>query len=306
MARADKHRSAYSFRSSDFRETSSDDGETGDPCARGDWCSAARTITGPDGTRQRVPARSPRPFCDACRTRIGGCLADLPELYVRLECEITQAAGATRGVRVPFGPRLPGPKLGQVDAIMRDTAETMIAWHERVATVANLAPVDTEAARRRHGKSLHRACLVLGAHLDALLALGAEPMIRDGALEDATGTDAGLDILDLHRRARSVLGRTKARPEEFDGVPCRQCGDMALESAEPPSNPKQEAMHSKCASCLHLMDYKTFKGWAKWYAGWAGHGGVTVCRRCQRGLHEQCAWDACTCRLRGHATRIAA
>ncbi|MEU7990957.1 hypothetical protein AB0B56_39505 [Streptosporangium canum] len=40
------------------------------------------------------------------------------------------------------------------------------------------------------------ACTILPVHLDALLALEPEPMIRDGALG---GADAGLEVLYLAR-----------------------------------------------------------------------------------------------------------
>ena len=118
--------------------------------------------------------------------------------------------------------------------------------------------------------------------------------------------DAGNEIIDLHYRSRKILGETRAPAETFDGVPCRNCEDMALERAEPPSDPKTPAMKSRCASCGDMMDVDEFTEWAARYAKWAGSAGLPACRRCQRGRHDQCAWQACPCRAAGHPAEHAA
>jgi len=140
------------------------------------------------------------------------------------------------------------------------------------------------------------------AELDELAAagMGECEIVRMGVdficvMTRLDGTAAGHEILHLHYRARRLLGETKAPRESFDGVPCRQCGDMgSLERAEPPSDPKIAAMHSRCASCGHAMDAKTYGQWAAWYSRWAQTAGPKTCKRCQRGKHDECAWSACS------------
>ena len=157
---------------------------------------------------------------------------------------------------------------------MRLLAETLFGWHERVAMVARLTMPDTEVSRQRNtATAIEYAANVLDAHMAVLIALPAEPMFRprDGGMEllDLSGIDAGHEILRLHYRARATLGETKAQPEILDGVPCKMCEAMALERAEPPSDPKREAMHSHCANCHHQLSLKDYRAWADWYAKWA-------------------------------------
>lgn len=119
---------------------------------------------------------------------------------------------------------------------------------------------------------------------------------------------AGNEILDLHYRARRRLGETKPPPESFDGIPCRACDGMALERAEPPSDPSLPAMHSRCAECKDEMDREEFSQWADMYASWAHGAGIQVCRRCSLAepRHEECCWHACSCTEGAHPRRPAA
>lgn len=292
-------------------------------CAQGDWCHAATRDDA--GTWQA--AFTYQPFCPACRSRVAACLDDLPFACVRMLAQIGERPRTGKVVRVPPGPR--EPIRLDVDALVRETAAVLGSWHERVAAVARLSAPDMEAAVTRPAETARDAAAVLGAHLDALLALPAEPMarvmyspeaaeewlartdpdeagrVRPGGeahmLPRLSGEDAGREILDLHHRARKITGEVKALPEPFDGVPCRECEDMALEQAEPPSDPDAEAKHSRCASCRHEMTRDEFGAWVDMYKAWAEATPGRVCRRCQKEDHGQCAWDACACRARGHA-----
>lgn len=251
---------------------------------------------------------------------VANCLQALPSAYCRLRAELGERSRTGNAVRVPSGPRL--PLRADIDALMRLMADTLASWHERVAMVARLSPPDTMLSRLRHGRTVRNATMILHAHLDALLALPAEYMPRvmtplaAGELTDGgvvrhgdahvllplSGADAGLEILSLHYRARKVLGETRAAAETFDGVPCRSCEDMALERADPPSNPHLAAMHSRCASCEDTMDRETFTEWSAWYAAWADRANLT-CRRCAQGRHGECAYDRCGCE---HAMALSA
>jgi len=281
---------------------SSEEEEAGEPCQRGDWCASRTIVTAGDGSRSVRPGLTSRGFCDPCRQHIAACLAELPSAYGRLEGELAERSRGSGTVRSPLGPRT--PLREDVDALMRLLAETLAGWHERVAVVARLAMPDTALSRQRDiTRAVGHSAAVLEAHLTVLIALPPGPMWRPRGdamvLEDLAGTDAGHEILRLHYRCRAVLGETRAQPEILDGVPCKMCEAMALERAEPPSDPKREAMWSVCAACRHTMSLKDFRAWADWYARWAERA-APVCRRCQSGRCDECAWQACPCRAAGH------
>jgi hypothetical protein len=302
-------------------------------CTRGDWCSEPRISTGDNGAIRREPALTPRAFCETDRAYFANRLGEMPSAYGRLAAEIGRESRRGTSVRIPFGPRL--PLRADVDAQMRLIAATLVMWSARVRGVAHLLPHDPA---RGHVRSdvVRDAAETLHANLDVLLARPPEWMVRtlpmapgrpgrpapkiSGDIADvygeceivrfgagvlsvmvqASGEDAGNEILRLHYLARRVLGETKTAPESFDGIPCRQCGDIALERAEPPSDPKHPAMHSRCASCQHEMDRGTYMGWARWYGRWAD-GATLVCRRCEARKCELCVYGRCACQGAKHA-----
>lgn len=379
-------------RKPDPRAWSSDTSAAADeghrPCSRTppELCDGARLAVQPDGTSKRVPALTPRPFCDPCRSRIITCLEELPGAYRRLAERIGDPVRAGEAVRVPPGSRvLVSP---EIDALMRTMAGILGAWAARVRSVPGLQlndpgfPPDSLEA-------VEDSCLkVLVKHPDALLSLQAKWMFRTftypvaapfaarpetvcrhcgrrissgmkpgkwwlsehapGSAECAhepawvterpdvipagllaetgdseiirqgdgwftvmnylDGKDAGNEVIDLHWRTRRVLGETPARPEAFDGVPCRNCDLIALRRAEPPSDPSLPAMHSRCAECGHEMTRDEFTEWAGRYASYARGAGIQKCRRCslQAPRHEDCCWVHCSCAEGEHPRRPAA
>jgi hypothetical protein len=248
-----------------------------------------------------MPARGPRAFCAADRGKVAAALAELPRLYVSLSAELGSPSQASTITRSPFGPRL--PLRGDIEAIMALFTEVLVSWHVRVADVARLsAPPERDEEHRpvaRDGWYVGRAVAVLTPRLDALLALEPGPVRRavshalladlgdiDGhvrsvyaaILPDLSGADAGLEILRLHRVARSVLGETRPRPVELLGVPCRDpdCDMLALRRAELPSDPAEPAWWSECTQCGDRMDEEEYRDWTRRYARWAqGHAGET-------------------------------
>lgn len=289
-----------------------------------EWCSGSRIVEQPDGTMRREPGLTYQAFCDPCRIRIGACLDELPSAYVRLAAAIGDPPRRGRLVRIPFGPRM--PLQPDIDALMRYMADVLGSWHERVAAVAHLTPPDTEASRADPARTVEHAVEILSVHLTVMLALAPEQMARVMTPADAdawagdpetvtvvrasgeahvlrpmSGADAGNEIIDLHYQARRIVFETKAQAESHDGIPCRNCEDMALERAEPPSDPNLPAMKSRCASCGDMMDDAEFKIWVDMYAKWADAAGLPACKRCQDDNHEQCVWPACPCRHAGHA-----
>lgn len=268
-----------------------DDGQRA--CAQGKHCATATRVPGPDGDTW-APARGPRAFCAADRGKVAAALAGLPRLYVSLSDELGRPAQADTPARSPFGPRL--PLRADVQAIMALYAEVLVSWHVRVAAVARLTPPperdEEHRATARDGWYVDRAVKVIGPRLDALLALGPEPVRRavshavladlgdvDGIVRsvyaavtpDLSGAEAGLEVLALHRVARSVLGETRQRPVELLGVPCRdpECDMRALRRAELPSDPAEPAWWSECAQCGDRMTEEEYRDWTRRYARWA-------------------------------------
>jgi hypothetical protein len=294
-----------------------DDGQH--ECARGTWCASPRLIRQDDGSFARAPGLTWRAFCEACRGRIDATLEDLPAAYTRLAVELSQRSRAGDTVRAPFGPVL--PLRDDVDALMRLMGVTLCGWEARVRAVARLTPRDP-AQPVNSETAIKQAADTCGIHLDALLALepgwmtravplhpgrhGQETRIDDdtaAAYSDADVVRMGVDYLTILVRlggadaGNEILG---PGPETLDGVPCRACGDFALERAEPPSDPARPAMWARCASCQADMSPEDYTAWAKWYARWAETGGPPTCRRCSRDRHQECAWAACGCAAAGH------
>ena len=306
-----------------------DDGQRA--CGRDIWCFS-RVIDITDGVRTVTGALTPRIFCDRCRDHIGERAGELPAAYERLAAELGEPARRGDMVRTPFGPRL--PLRENIDALMRLMASTLCGWECRVRAVARLTPrdpyrpVDTaESVERAAGtlvthldvllalqpKGMCRSVnLDLGRHGDAATisdkngelverlreSAGLE-IVRLGVdfvtLMTAVGAqEAGQDILRLHYRALAVLGEVTKQPETLDGVPCRRCEDMALERAEPPSDPSLPVLWSTCASCRDQMSQPDFAAWAALYASWADGSGLT-CQRCVNGDCRECVYAGCAC-----------
>lgn len=301
----------YSFRSSDFSGQSRRDrpgalADAGPPdgnrCRQGAWCAGAVSVTGEDGTETRLGAPSYQPFCPSDRGKVETALTALPRDYAHLAADLGNPGQAAGAVRSPFGPRIP-LRLG-TEALMCAVAESLVSWHDRVAAVGSLAPLedrDGEGRRiAREGWLVARSAAVLAPRLDALLALPPEPVRRaathrligllgddapDGIVRsgyvatwpELDGGDAGLEILRLHRMARTVLGETRPKPVELLGVPCRveECDMLALRRADLPGDMEpgdEDAPWSECAACGDIMTETEYRTWTRRYARWAqGH-----------------------------------
>jgi hypothetical protein len=222
-------------------------------CACGERCADATIVRDNDGTYRREPVPSPRPFCETDRMNIVRCLRWLPERYLELSMRLGDRRPAD-GLKVSGGAATPPvPIRLDVDALMVQTVNIVASWDERVRDVARLADlagpdIPERRGTRSAGIALTRMCATLTAHLDALLALPAGPMLRYVTLhqaaelaaagdavglvhphagyaevrQDLDGAAAGLEILALGRRCRSALGWTPKH--EHLPVPCRQCG----------------------------------------------------------------------------------
>ena len=315
-----------------YRPAAPQDAEGRHPCSRQppELCDGARIVVQADGTSRRMPALTPRAFCDPCRSRIITCLEDLPAAYERLEEAITDPVRRNSPVRVT-----PGSKVlvsPEIDALMRPMAALLGGWFARVRSVPGLQLADP-GVPHDSPEGVKAACEALARHVSPLLALqdgwttrtytwqpgtpmpadleeeiGEEEIVATGdgwvkITVRRTGAHAGNEILDLHWRARKLLGETKGRPESFDGIPCRSCEAMTLERAEPPSDPSLPANHSRCPECGDEMDRETFAQWADTYVQWARGAGIKECKRCSLGRCGDCCWVACSCMAEEHPRR---
>lgn len=258
-------------------------------CARGDRCPGAQA--GDDGEMQPAWAEEAA-FCLRDYRHIARCLDELPEKYVELRSQIgsksPQGDDRVSGSRTP-----PVPVRLDYDALIRDMLLVLTSWEEVLRTSASLTPLDTVMSRRRRDEiALTAAVALLTAHFDRLLALPVAPMRRIRSMRQAAdlppgtlglvhpagdyaeiiielgGADAGLEIINLHYRARSVLRQTNPPPERLEGVPCRKCDLLALERAAPPRSPEGTEYWSECSQCGHLMSRDEYVNWVKLYAAW--------------------------------------
>lgn len=219
-------------------------------CARAERCSDPQFVQ--DGPRTvRRPALTPRAFCDSCRDEIGVCIEETPRRWVQVHANIGQLK-VLDGDPVSGSQSPPVPLSLDMDAFLREMVAVLVSWEERVRVVAGLSLLDTAVARRRRdGVAVAQACRVLSAHLDALLALTPEPMMRvldlktaaalppgtNGVVRpvagyaevmcDLSGEDAGLELLWLRARCRGTLGLTGPKPKHLP-VPCKACGFTEL------------------------------------------------------------------------------
>ena len=196
------------------------------PCARGERCASRN--------RNNEPELGPRVLCSADRDFLVKAIENLPELYLELWLRIGDKSGGGDGPRVSGGGKTPSTPLRlDIEALMARIVEVLSSWEERVRAVANLAGPDTDLSRRRRDSvAMYTMCRTLAAHVDALLALGTEPMMRsmdmgahDRLPEDAVGLvhpsagwisyhteldggDAAREVFALQQAARSKLGHT--------------------------------------------------------------------------------------------------
>jgi DNA-directed RNA polymerase subunit RPC12/RpoP len=269
-------------------------------CTRGAWC-AWRVTRWEDGQHVTEPAETPRAFCPRDEQLIGEHLAAMPRLYLLLAAELGQLRAAslgsitgTAGARVPLN--LP------VDALMRDMADVLISWHERVAAVAagGLSAPEVRCAGwyvTDGPQQVMEACKVLAAHLTALLALQTEWMTRRMTVAAAarlsadvqirpwlsgivrphadyaeidrplSGADAGLEVFGLRTAARRILGEVKARPDDLTGVRCKSCDRKVLYRADQADAGRSDTgYYSACGYCGHRMLRGEYDTWVRQWA----------------------------------------
>ncbi|MFI6510093.1 hypothetical protein ACIBCT_21015 [Streptosporangium sp. NPDC050855] len=156
------------------------------------------------------------------------------------------------------------------DELLRDVVAVMVSWWERVAAVARLNVPEFGSQRAVSYDVVRSACSVLAAHVDALLALEPQPMMRSISLREASdlpagttglvhrsaeyadvlldldGARAGLEVLQLHYRCRRQVGETDV-PARHLPTPCQTpCGYKQLFEV---LNGDGEFDGAKCRQC---------------------------------------------------------
>ena len=246
-------------------------------------------MTEVDGERVTTPALTYSVFCMKCHSATYRALGDLPELWVRLHCELGSKGQATE--RVTMSRSAPLPLRADIDAQLREITSVLASWDERVATAERLSVRDTEATRRRtdHGRLTADLCKTLQVFLDTLLHLPPDAMARSYSLHDLgripegahgrtntiggyaevtvdlSGADAGSEILGLHYRARSVLGETRMT-ERLD-VPCPDpaCDLLMLVRVQ------GSEYSAECKACGRLLNTTEYHQWVNLYASTVSH-----------------------------------
>lgn len=241
-------------------------------CARGTRCTDPR-IGSAGGKMVRLPALTPRAFCDSDRDLVERCVRDLPALELRVHAEIGNR-GQASGPRVATSKTPPLPINLNVDELLRSVAAVLVSWHERVADVARLTEPDG---------SVCTACAVLAPRVEVLLALPSGPMMRSVSLREAaalpsgtsglvhdgaeyadvvkalSGADAGLEVIQLHYRCRRLLGETPPAARRLDGVVC-DCGYTELRELLDDDGAFNGA---KCYECGNEYSCDTYKDLVK-------------------------------------------
>jgi hypothetical protein len=115
--------------------------------------------------------------------------------------------------------------------------------------------MDTATSRRRRDGAIRtQAWTILSAHLDALLTLDAEPMMRDNELVELSGADAGLDILYLTSRCHHFLTDTEQRARHLSGVYC-DCGYPELYEVLDANGQQAGARCRQCGDQYNREEY---------------------------------------------------
>lgn len=197
-------------------------------CRRGTRCPGREHL---DNATYGAPIPTVDGICVPCERHVRDALVDLPTDYVELDTILGRTSGAA-GQFVSGTPELAVPIRLAVEAVQADIVHTATIWAEAVAEILRVGWDSRHAALTRPGARLQRATTLLAPSLPVLFALRDVAHVdwdEDGHLAavDQDGLDGALKLLELHDRARGVLGRT--RHVNRLRTPCPECDRQALE-----------------------------------------------------------------------------
>jgi hypothetical protein len=179
------------------------------PCGRGHRCA---NITVDPDTREKHPTRTPHTFCDTDAEHIAQTIRDLPTVYRELrEVYGDQPQGAADDVRVHTSKVDPSiPVRVDLDTLLVEIQDVVFAYEDRVRQVLGMDPAPSVSWERQADR-VEQACTLLAGRVVVLTDLPMEWMAIHGSHDERGGLDAGLDLLDVHRRAYAMAGRRQAR-----------------------------------------------------------------------------------------------
>jgi hypothetical protein len=181
-----------------------------------------------------------RGLCETCARTVQYALGHLAGDFVELTMLMLGRQNTAMGTLVASSPELRVPINLWIDALRTDIDNETANWVEPVAEQL-AADWDTAAmGHARVGVRVKRAATLLASAVPTLLALPEQehsawqngepredpddPGVQDTIVRD--GVDGALALLDLHRRAWSMAGRTEYVQRIIP--PCRHCGLRAL------------------------------------------------------------------------------
>lgn len=196
-------------------------GEEFRECGRGARCSRAA----PDQDGHWVGEHGPRAYCETDERIIRDAMADMPTIYKELRVLIgDQPATGTDSDKISITrTEAPMPLRADVDALCCEIEQAADVWGDRVRESLGMGPAGVRSVSWAHRRdAVWVAYNLMVNHPLALLSLPLAwmPTTRGGHDEQG-GVDAGLDMLDLHRRADRAA--RPVRPTFTVMVPCPGC-----------------------------------------------------------------------------------
>lgn len=179
------------------------------PCGRGHRCPGA--LFDP-AAGEKYPPRTENLFCEVCRAHIADRVRDLPTVYRELRAQYgIQPVIGSDDARVHTSRVNPSiPVREDLDALLTEIETTVAGYEDRVRQHLSMPEAPVVSWERRAAR-VEQACRLLAAHVQVLTNLPMEWMAIHGSHDERGGLDAGLDMLDLHRRADRAGGKQPSR-----------------------------------------------------------------------------------------------
>lgn len=174
-----------------------------------------------DGKKMPAITEAPDTLCPSCTRSVRCAVEDLPRDYVGLHSALGER-GTAAGQRVRSTPTPPIPLNVSVEAAMRDISETLDRAAELVSDALHCDPPTGSEARR-----VDLCSRMVAPHIDKLVAADPEDVWRwdksgeKQHLAERSGVQFALDLQQLHRTSRRLIGETQ--PKLRLAIPCPQC-----------------------------------------------------------------------------------
>lgn len=195
-------------------------------CASGDHCKGRTPQRRDDGTPTGMwlaaTIATARGLCDRCLSDVTHAINHLTGDVVELTMMLGRIVPNEPGDIVTYSPTLKIPLQVNLEALRAEIDSELQSWVEPVAEMLGI-DWDTDTMRRsRLAVRVQRAAHLLAQAVDTLVGLPdtEHPAWADGlpvwdhdlGCQDTTvrdGVDAGLHMIELHRRAYAALGRSR-------------------------------------------------------------------------------------------------